>query len=350
MPVYINGMGNISPQKTWDESAVLETPLIDKSEKLVCQEPDYTNYIDPRQLRRMSRIIKMGVAAGTIALRNAHIEVPDGIITGTAYGCLEDTGIFLNKMIENKEHALNPTPFIQSTHNTIGSQIALLLQCQGYNQTYTQGAFSFENALLDCILQVQEDPRQTLLAGGIDEITETSHNIQRRFGLFSPNSCVDSLSHEVTRPRNGEGAAFFVLSGKKIGENDVCIEGLRTFYKPSPVELEKGLIAFLQDHGVTPHDVSLVLSGRSGHPRFDSKLDEIQQKHFKQDQVGAFKHLCGEYPTASSFALWLAAKVLQENFIPSTVVSKGIEPSLNDVLIFNSYFGTHYSLILLRKC
>ena len=62
------------------------------------------------------------------------------------------------KMVDSNESALNPTPFIQSTHNTIGSQIALLLQCQGYNQTYTQRAFSFENVLLDAILELKENP------------------------------------------------------------------------------------------------------------------------------------------------------------------------------------------------
>src|SRR6186713_3358632 len=187
MSVYIKGMGNISPQKTWDENGLLDQPLAYMGDKLSCHEPDYSSYIDPKQLRRMSRIIKMGVAAGSMALKQSGISVPNGIITGTAYGCLDDTGIFLNRMIENKEYALNPTPFIQSTHNTIGSQIALLLQCQGYNQTYTQGGFSFENALLDAMLLLKEDPQKHLLAGGVDETTPASHKIRSRFGLFRKN-------------------------------------------------------------------------------------------------------------------------------------------------------------------
>jgi 3-oxoacyl-(acyl-carrier-protein) synthase len=113
----------------------------------------------------MSKILKMGVASGTLALREAGITAPDGIITGTGYGCLEDTGTFLTKMIEGRETALNPTPFIQSTHNTIGSQIALLLQCQGYNQTYTQRAFSFENVCLTLSL-IKGQSRPIHLASG----------------------------------------------------------------------------------------------------------------------------------------------------------------------------------------
>jgi len=147
MAVYIKGMGNISPQKTWGEDPLLAKPSDYSGSRLSCIEPDYGQFVDVKQLRRMSRIIKMGVAAGTLALRQAGIASPSGIITGTSFGCLEDTGVFLSKMIENSENALNPTPFIQSTHNTIGSQIALMLQCQGYNQTYTQRAFSFSTRL-----------------------------------------------------------------------------------------------------------------------------------------------------------------------------------------------------------
>src|SRR3954470_24014998 len=120
----------------------------------------------------------MGIASASLALQQAHVDVPDSIITGTGYGCLDDTGIFISKMIENKEEALNPTPFIQSTHNTIGSQVALLLQCQGYNQTYAHGAFSFESALLDAVMQANDFADKNILLGGIDEITDISHSIQ----------------------------------------------------------------------------------------------------------------------------------------------------------------------------
>jgi len=275
--------------------------------------------------------------------------VPDGIVTGTAYGCLEDTGIFLNKMLENHENALNPTPFIQSTHNTIGSQIALLLQCQGYNQTYTQGAFSFENALLDSLLQLNEDPTQALLVGGIDEITGTSHGIQRRFGIFSKKNSAD-LFFDDNGTLNGEGSAFFVLSGDPGSDSNVCIDGVRTYYKATEEQLEKGLLHFLEEHNVQADNIDLLLLGRSGKKSFDVKADALQQKYFANGRVGLFMHLTGEYPTASAFALWAGARILKENFVPESIVSGGIKRNLERVLIFNSYFGTHHSFILLRKC
>jgi len=351
MAIYINGMGNISPQKTWDESTLLSQPLVYQGDQLKCHEPDYTKFIDPKQLRRMSRIIKMGVAAGSMALKEAGVTVPHGIITGTAYGCLEDTGIFLNKLIENNEYALNPTPFIQSTHNTIGSQIALLIQCQGYNQTYTQGAFSFESSLLDALLELQDFPAQSLLVGGVDEITSTSHAIQKRFGLFKNEmNNLELFNGNEKGTLNGEGAAYFVLAGEKKGDDAVCIEAVKTLYKPGDTELKKGIDEFLESAGIEASGIDLVLIGKSGDQKFDLKTNEITSTFFSSSSVGVFKHLCGEYPTASAFALWLATRIIQENFMPEAIVVRNTNRPLKRLLIYNPYFGTHHSLILLRAC
>jgi len=351
MSVYIKGMGNISPQKTWEENGSLDQPLAYPGDKLSCHEPDYSKYVDPKQLRRMSRIIKMGVAAGSMALKQAGVSVPNGIITGTAYGCLDDTGIFLNKMIENKEYALNPTPFIQSTHNTIGSQIALLLQCQGYNQTYTQGAFSFESGLLDALLELTDSPLQSLLVGGVDEITPVSHALQKRFGIFKSDGNNLNLFDGVGKGTvNGEGAAYFVLSGEKNSEQQVCIDAVKMLYKPEDAVLKKEIASFLETASLKNTDIDLVLLGKSGNCKFDSKTDEISNLYFADSSIGLFKHLCGEYPTAAAFALWLAAKIVQENHMPKAVVFRDTNRPLKRVLIYNPYFGTHHSLILLRAC
>ena len=120
--MYIRATGNISPQKTFGHQPLVEAVEY-TGNRLTCIEPDYKNFIDPKQIRRMSRIIRMGVAAAMECLQEAAVKAPDAIVTGTAYGCLEDTNSFLSKMVEFNEELLTPTAFIQSTHNTIGAQI-----------------------------------------------------------------------------------------------------------------------------------------------------------------------------------------------------------------------------------
>jgi len=132
----------------------------------------------------MSRIIRMGVAAAMECLQEAKITKPDAIVTGTAYGCLEDTGLFLTKMVEFNEDLLTPTAFIQSTHNTIGAQIGLMLQCNNYNNAFVHRGFSFESALLDGMMLLKENEVSNVLVGAIDEITNISHAILNLWGLI----------------------------------------------------------------------------------------------------------------------------------------------------------------------
>jgi 3-oxoacyl-[acyl-carrier-protein] synthase II len=350
MKAYINGMGNISPQKTWGEEMLLAHPLSYANNKLTCVEPDYVSYIDAKQIRRMSRIIKMGVAAASMALREANVIIPDGIVTGTGYGCLDDTGVFLTKLIGNKEEALSPTPFIQSTHNTIGSQIALLLQCQSYNQTYTQRSLSFESALLDCFLQISEKKEKHLLVGGVDETTATSHTILNRFGLFRRQSgnSLELFKGGAKGTLNGEGACFFVLSGEKGTNALATIEAVTLLYKPEVADLRKAIDDVISR--TKPGTIDLVLSGKSGDQRSDQLIEKLVPELFPAAAIGLFKHLCGEYPVASAFACWLGASMLKKQTIPDIVMEKRTGNSLENILIFNQYFGSHYSLILLKAC
>jgi 3-oxoacyl-[acyl-carrier-protein] synthase II len=350
MSCYINGIGAISPQKQLLVQGLLAEPVGQAGERLVCIEPDYSQYFDVRQLRRMSRIIRMGMAAGMDALHEAGLQVPDGIITGTGYGCLDDTGAFLSKMIDNHEQALNPTPFIQSTHNTIGSQLALLLQCQGYNQTYTQRALSFENALTDAILTIADDPTQRLLTGAADETTNISHHVLRRFGLFRRDnaSSLNLFTSPASGMLNGEGAAYFLLSGNHQ-PGAVELKGVQSFYKPASSDLISGIAQFLNAHAVGPDEIDVVFAGTSGHAVFDAGLNTLVESQFPLATRAAFKHLTGEFPSASAIAMAIACRTIQSGQVPEAVVQRDAKRTPNRILICNRYLNTYHSLILLAS-
>ncbi len=350
---YINGIGNISPQPTFGDVPFLEEPQEIINNRLTCLEPEYSEWIDAKAMRRMSRVIRMGVAAAGLALKEAGLEKPDAIITGTAFGCLDDTGIFLTKMIDFKEQALNPTPFIQSTHNTIGSQVALLLQCQGYNQTYSHRAFSFENALLDALMMIQE--RQgNILVGGVDEVTDISYDIINRFEVYKSQSGsnLKLFGSKSQGSIQGEGAAYFLLSNEKTKNAYARIIGTATFYKPSgEEEIHSKISDFLTSQNLDPTKIDLLLLGKNGDVNKDKAYDHVANEIFPSASTGTFKHLCGEYLTANAFALWLGAKILKEQRVPPSVFQKETKgKALERILIYNQYFGNHHSLIALESC
>ncbi|MFK5108730.1 hypothetical protein ACI394_29855, partial [Klebsiella pneumoniae] len=68
---YIQGIGAISPQATFDASLFLEEPIHYQENLLKCVLPDFKQYIHPVQLRRMSRILRIGMSAAKICMQDA---------------------------------------------------------------------------------------------------------------------------------------------------------------------------------------------------------------------------------------------------------------------------------------
>ena len=351
--MYIRATGNISPQKTFGHQ-----PLVDAvaytGNRLACIEPDYKEFIDPKQIRRMSRIIRMGVAAAMECLQEAEVKVPDAIVTGTAYGCLEDTNSFLSKMVEFNEELLTPTSFIQSTHNTIGAQIGLLLQCNHYNNAFVHRGFSFESALLDGMMLLKEKDAAHVLVGAIDEITNTGHIILNRLGLYKqgPVSNLDIYKSQTKGTIAGEGATFFLLANEPAATDYAKLDGLHTFYKPGGIdEIEKQIAAFIEKHSVSMHDIDLVIAGKNGDTGGDKIYEQLGQTIFNTKKTINYKHLCGEYPTAAAFAMWLAAVTIKSGKVPAALNhTAALDKKIDRVLIYNHYQGLHHSLSLLSAC
>ncbi|MEO5594075.1 MAG: beta-ketoacyl synthase chain length factor [Chitinophagaceae bacterium] len=355
MKTFIRATGNISPQKTFGSepgASLLQELVIQKGNRLRCAEPDYLKYIDAKFIRRMSRIIKMGTAAAMECLHEAGIKSPDAIVMGTAYGCLEDTGLFLKKMVEQNEEMLTPTAFIQSTHNTIGAQIALLLQCHNYNNTFVHRGLSFESALLDAIMLLEENAATTVLTGAADEITDYSYAILSRFGLYKKGSIANTdLYNTFSRGTlAGEGAAFFLLSNQASAKDYATLDALYTFYKPAGAkEIEEQIAGFLKDQHITAADIDIVITGRNGDTKGDTVYSELEKTVFEKNTVINYKHLCGEYPTSTAFALWLAASVIKEGSLPA-VLEKSATSKIKHLLIYNHYQNIHHSLMLVTAC
>jgi len=358
MKIYLRSSGNVSPQKTFGDDFFSEpTPAVE-GDSLKCLEPSYGEWIDKKALRRMSRMVKMGLAAALRSLRSAGLPTPEAVVTATAYGCLEDTADFLTQTIREREDLLTPTAFIQSTHNTLGAQIALYTGAHGYNNTFAHGVTSFESALLDATLLLQEGRAGAVLLGAADESTEPENNILRRFGFFKKRTFLKEglFASHSKGTLSGEGAAFFVLSKEPSPQNLAELSGFTTFADPKGApDLENKITAFLSDLPENPlrlTDIDLVITGRNGDSRSDGIYDALEKSCFAGKKVVPYKHLCGEYPTSSAFALWLAAEIAKTGVLPRWLAnSEG--PSTRPhrrILICHHPPNARHSLMLVSSC
>lgn len=305
-------------------------------------------------IRRMSRIIRMGVAAATACLKESGVEIPDAIITGTAYGCLQDTDVFLTKMVEQNEELLTPTAFIQSTHNTIGAQIGLMLKSNNYNNAFVHRGFSFESALLDGMMLLKENAASNFLVGAIDELTDNSYTILNRFGLYKQDA-ISNLDIYKTKSRGtiaGEGSSFFLIAKDASGNDYAQLDGMSTFYKPKDItETGNQITAFLAAHSVTMSEIDLVITGKNGNNKDDIVYEQLASSVFKSATLTNYKYLCGEYPTSTAFALWLAACIIKWGMIPAVLgVENKSGQKIKRILIHNHYQDTHHTLLLLSAC
>jgi len=347
MKVYIRSAACVSPQNTFNSAGFLTDIIESTGTRLKAIDPDYKQFIDPKQIRRMSHVIKMGIAAAKNCLTQAGIDMPGAIITGTAFGCMADTVTFLTRIVEQNEEMLPPTAFIQSTHNTVAAQIALLLQCHNYNSTFVHKGISFESALFDAIMLLNEQEADNILVGGTEEMVDESFTVLTRLGLYKrwPLSNLELYNTHTSGTIGGEGAAFVLLTGEESPNNLAQLIGLKLLYNPKSIE--DGIVAFLKSHELSIDDIDLIITGKNGDLRNDSVYKELENSIFKNKSLANYKHLCGEYPTSSSFALWMASNIVKGGIIPETVKEDNFGPfSPKKVLIYNHYQSKYHSLML----
>ena len=75
---------------------------------------------------------------------------------------------------------------MQSTHNTLGSAIAIRTHCHGYNTTYSQGDESFDWALDDARRLIRSGKAETVLVSSFDESTPLFDSFSQRAGKEAP--------------------------------------------------------------------------------------------------------------------------------------------------------------------
>lgn len=293
----------------------------------MAQEPDYKAIIpNANQRRRMSRIIRMGVASALKCCSGIDTQRISAIVSATGLGCLADTERFMESICAYGEEMLNPTTFIQSTFNTIAGQLALLLQAKGDNMTYSHRYHSLETALVDASLYLAEGG-DLILLNAFDELTDTAYRLQHRLGLLSSGVVL------------GEGAHAFVL-GRATQGAYARIACLDYFVGESSASaLHERIIAMLATQSLEPTDLGLWLQGSNGTPALAHLYASLIAL---EPSLGAcafpFKKLSGEYHTASAYALVYALEALEQGVVSSPI------------LIHNSRDGSAHSLILILPC
>lgn len=301
---FIHKYSTISKGDTFNQGIIDACINFKKETDII--HPNYKEAIPKINLRRMSTIVKMGLANTIKCSTSKQI---DAIVVGTGLGSIHHTELFLSSFINNDQSILSPTPFINSVHNTISGEIALHTHNKGYNSTYSQNGLSFEGALLDAMLLAKEGKR--VILGGVDESIPILN---------------DLLTKMKSKTLFLSGSSFFNLS---LNQKDSLAEVSKCI-----ITKEDQLISFINTE--TNPEEDFIISGFS-------TCDEGGNTN-----TFSYSKYSGIYMTNSSFGLQLAIEILNSLEIDELDGYK-LPSKLKRVIIINRSLKDDVGVIIVKK-
>lgn len=310
MKTYIYSISSITNQESFNNPGFSKI-MRPYAEQTTLSQPIYKEFIPIVKLRRMPKLSRMAMATSLSVLKQANLENVGAIIAASGLGSLDDTERFLQKYIPAGDSLVPPVSFIQSGHNTVAGQIALNLKNHSYNMTHVQQNLSFEHALIDSLLYLEENGGEVLL-GGMDEKISLLDELAALYKIDSKSA--DKLS---------EGCTFMIAGTEKgnalaeVASVEANVSDLNTMDK---------IDDFLERNGLERSDIDQYLIGST-----------IQFEFDKNDLPNTlvYTDFCGQYFTSSAFACHLAVDQIQSNGRKKVLIINGMANKLGLMLISN---------------
>ncbi len=317
--------------------------------KLLAIEPSYAQ-IPPGILRRMGKSIRMGVGAALPLI--AETNAVDGIIMGSANAGMDDCVKFLNQIVQYEEGQLTPGSFVQSTGNVIAGQLGLISKNKGYNITHIHLGLAFENALIDAMMQLNTNPSNAYLVGGVDEISPFHYNIETLAGSYKAEETSNKNLYQSDTYGCivGEGAAMFIVNSSADAAI-AKVKAISTLHTSDKELVKQQLQLFLQKNLAADEEVDLFLSGENGDNRTLPIYTTCETLLAADTTIVRYKHMTGDYATASALGLWYACEFLQKQQVPAHMFKKKTAKTIyRNILLYNNFKGLQHSFILVTGC
>jgi 3-oxoacyl-(acyl-carrier-protein) synthase len=285
------------------------------------------------------------------------------VSVGTAWAEEGDEIVFLEHLIKLGEKAAKPAYFVNSVKNALASQLALTFGFQGENQTFAHDALSFESALWQGAHLLRAGRARHAVVCGVEALVEFQEIHGHLLGWYgtdpaplAPLSSQKRAAGQGTLP--GEGAAAFVLTAPGAVAAPlarlVSVQA-RGPMQRSPLLTASDELAFveqaLRDASTRLDQVGLVLMGANGDPALDDIYAEVAHSLCARTPglgVGVYRHLTGDFATASALGLELAVRAVAGRAVPSEVnIVEGSPGLIERVLLYHvTSVGYHSAMIV----
>lgn len=352
-----------------------------------------SEYIQPKDEKRLDRFTQFAIAAGVDAVRDAGIDFADvpsfrgGVILGSGIGGLHEIEAQVGKLITKGPDRVSALTIPKLMLNAAGGNLSIRFGLRGPNYTVATACASATNAIGDAMRLIQDDVADVIMTGGT-EAALTPMGLaafQNMKALSSRNEEPTKASRPFDAQRDGfvlsEGAGILVFEelefAKKRGAKiyaEVIGFGASgdAGHITQPDERGEGaakaISLALQDAKLDPTEVHYINAHGTSTPLGDAAetraIKSVFGEYAKEISISSTKSQLGHSLGASGgIELVLTALAIKYNLVPPTINLTDPDPSCDldytpltprerfiGAAISNSFgFGGHNACIAISK-
>ena len=403
--VVITGIGAVTPcgataEDTWDavrngRSGVSTVEGYEGNVRIAAQVKDFEpeRYMEHRSVRKTDRFAQFAVAAATMAVADAGIDVRAdaeriGCSIGTGIGGLKTEEVAHRKLFEAGPDRLNPFWVTALIPNMGAAEISMALGTRGPLTTECTACAASAMSLGNAVLFIRAGMADAMLAGGVEApvVPLGLGGFGTMRALSRRNDDPEGASRPFDSGRDGfilaEGGAVLVLEeleraqarGARIYA-EILGYGMSSdshhVTEPDPLgeNPARAMRNALADGGVTPDMIGYVNAHGTSTPAGDSaetralKLALGEQRAY-QIPISSTKsetgHLLG---AAGALETIITTLAMRDSFVPPTINQTDPDPECDldyipnqgrpaevEYALTNSFgFGGHNAVLVLRR-
>jgi 3-oxoacyl-[acyl-carrier-protein] synthase II len=233
--VVVTGVGAVTPlgntaEETWEaickgESGIGAITRFDASgfaTRIAAEvkgfEPE--KYIEKKECKKMDACIHYAVAASSMALENAGLQITaanthrTGVIIGSGIGGLATTERYHAVLLERGPDRVSPFFFPMMLPNMTAGQVAINLGVRGPNSCVTTACAAANHAIGDAFKIIQRGDADVMIAGGTEAVITPL--AVAAFGNMKALSTRNDDPKRASRPFDRERDGFVIGEGAGI--------------------------------------------------------------------------------------------------------------------------------------
>jgi 3-oxoacyl-[acyl-carrier-protein] synthase II len=316
--VVVTGVGAVTPlgntaEETWEAvckgdsgiGAITRFDASGFSTRIAAEvkrfEPE--RYIEKKELKKMDTWIHYAIAASSMALENAALQITEanaqrtGVIIGCGLGGLATIERYHTILLERGPSRVSPFLFPMALPNMAAGQVSIHLGAHGPNSCVATACAAANHAIGDAFRIIQRGDADAMLAGGTEALITPL--AVAAFGnmkaLSTRNDDPKRASRPFDRDRDGfvlgEGAGIVVLEAREQAEQrgariyaELIGYGMTgdafhvTMPDPGAQGVARCIKMALADAGVRPVEVGYINAHGTSTP-YNDKHETLAIKH-----------------------------------------------------------------------